>query len=164
MGADLIGYHYCGPKEFSEEVLSKASALYDRLRSRIVEVRKGLDDAGLLIDQTTETEYDAETIVLEELFKELNCNEPSYMDDATMDFSSAIHEYENGEDFIQNLISVWRGSGRDVSARYATVGGETISIVFAGERTWGDSPSGAGYSLFRSISGIPGMEDLLGLF
>lgn len=159
MGADLIGYHYCGPKEFSEEVLSKASALYDRLRSRIVEVRKELDES---VDD--ETDYDPETKVLEELFKELDCNEPSYMDDATMDFSSAIHEYESGEDFIQNLISVWRGSGRDVSARYATVGGETISIVFAGERTWGDSPGGAGYSLFRSISGIPGMEDLLGLF
>jgi hypothetical protein len=159
MGAELIGYHYCGPKEFSEEVLNKASALYDRLRSRIAEVRKELDES---VDDGTD--YDPETKVLEELFKELNCNEPSYMDDAVIDFSSAIHEYENGEDFIQNLISVWRGSGRDVSARYATVGGETISIVFAGERTWGDSPSGAGYSLFRSISGIPGMENLLGLF
>lgn len=163
MGADLIGYHYCGPENFSEEILEKAKAYYDRLLNRTLEIKRELDLKTELTNDDWE-ENDPYVILLGEIYKELDCPEPAYMDDEAMDFSSAIHEYNNGEEFIDNLVAVWRGSGRDVSARTATVGGEKISIVFAGERTWGDSPDGIGFSLFRSISAIPNMEEMLGLF
>ena len=163
MGSNLVGYHYCGPENFSEEALEKAKAYYDRLQTRRAEIQRELDAKA---DQTGEDweENDPYVILLKEIFKELDTNEPAYMDDEAMDFSSAIHEYNNGEEFIYNLVAVWGGSGRDVSARTATVGGEKISIVFAGERTWGDSPDGMGFSLFRSIYAIPNMEEILGLF
>lgn len=159
MGADLIGYHYCGPKEFSEEVLSKAVALYDRFLSRIRHFEELEDDTSDTYDV-----MDTYFSVLKEYYKEKGIESvPTYFEDDAMNLMQAMN-FDSGEDFTEALTMVWGGGGRDVSARYITVGEQSFSIVFAGERTWGDSPDGIGYQTFQAVSAIPGMEDLLGLF
>lgn len=134
MGAELIGIMFVGPTQFTKEQKDKAGEIYNSEKKRL------LDLVGEKIDDDGARYYD----VLHE-------------DDANL--LCALRSFDNADDFIEDLCRTWEGRYRDVYVRPYT----DKKIVFAGDRSWGDTPDGAGYTTLLALAYLPGIDEVLGL-
>jgi hypothetical protein len=134
MGADLIGIMFVGPTQFTKEQKDKAAEIYTSEKKRL------LDLVGEKIDDDGSRYYDA-----------------LHEDDANL--RCALHSFANADDFIEDLLGTWEGRYRDVYVRPYN----DKKIVFAGDRSYGDTPEGAGYATLLALACLPGIDDVLGL-
>lgn len=135
MSADQVGYLLVGPVTLS---LSRktVSQIIKEAKSRIEICRK--------VNNGTYEEKKLPEFL-------------TYEEDAL--FLSTFH----GEDIVKDFINLWNKEGaKDMISRRVVLGGEEFGIVFCGEMTWGDEPTGTGYNTIRPVHDL-GLLPLFGI-
>lgn len=143
MGAELVGYLVVGPKSFTEQQVQKAIKIVAELKDIAAKISDKLDQ-GVSIHKIPE---------LEVLLKQYGID---FDDEETLreHFIDFLKDDEPGT-IINRFLAFWMSPySRDT--HYRSYGGDRI-IIFAGDSSWGDEPSGYGYTALKEI-------DNLGLF
>lgn len=133
MGADQVGYLTSGPVQLDETRIAALKVRLSKAKDRI-KVYYEADDT----DQT-DTDYDALMAALGDVL-----DEPYF--EQVLDNAGCGLEGLPGEKEVDLFRDWWNGghSGRDVLSRPDPINPGRV-LVFAGEMTWGDTPSGHGY-------------------
>lgn len=135
MGADLIGFLVKGPQKISDETWAEAEAkLVARLEPMWLGAKVDCPDCGEPIDcsDPDELEYGCE-----------NCG--SY----SIKVLGQLADREAVTAFMARMRH-WPPGGRDVAQRNDPDVTDGI-LVFAGEMSWGDSPTGYGYGYLHDL-------------
>lgn len=124
MGADLLGYTIVRPLRGSTKIAEK----------HIAKIKTVLSSTKLTDAQKMKS--------LGKLSVELNySHDVESMSDA---------EYiETIKDLVES-VKLGDEGGRDLSTRWALIGGRKIEILFAGDMSWGDEPDGHGYNILKT--------------
>ncbi|MEM1354984.1 MAG: hypothetical protein AAGH88_08885 [Planctomycetota bacterium] len=162
MGADLIGYFAKGPKNLDPNNYPAAAAEAER---RLVWLRKARPKVeavspaavvDLLPDCPWLPPEELKQAVVDIDFDELRCEIERLvvMADDIIDLT--------GEQAVQRFVEMWPPLARD-AAHIQDPDRPDKLIVFAGERSWGDTPDGLG---FRTLSwaGLLGIAPILGVW
>lgn len=162
MGADLIGYFAKGPRKLPKRDIPGAIAEADRrlawLRKArpIVETQPPAAVIDLLEDCPWLDPKQLKRKVDEVDWIQLRDN-IAYLLNTAGDIEDLT-----GEKLVRQFIQDWPPEFRD-SAHIVDPDCPRKLIVFAGERTWGDPPEGAGFKLL-SQAGILGIAPILGVW
>ena len=135
MGADQIGFLVKGPRKITKTAWKQASkTLLARLEPMWTTHKLECPECGFIIDTT---DPDA---------CECGCEH------CGSDGPRFLMALENRGDFdtFMKEMEAWPPGGRDVSMRQDPDDAKTV-LVFAGEMTWGDSPSGYGYGYIHKL-------------
>ena len=162
MGADLIGYFAKGSKTLPEKAMSAASAQAEqrlewlRKARTTVEAESPAAVVDLLLDCPWLPPEEVKPAVVDIDFEELHCEieRMVVMADDVIDLS--------GEQAVQRFVEMWPPLARD-AAHIQDPDCPDKLIVFAGERSWGDTPDDLG---FRTLSwtGLLGIAPILGVW
>ena len=137
MGEDLIGYFMAVPAEREEEVFKEH---FDKINNLLnspnsIKFIKGED--GNILDKL----IDLGINVSEQCTGSLEMDDDEDLAELLAVLRGNLTETET---FMANA-----GSYRDVSWQMLKVNGIAVKNYFAGERSWGDEPSGGGYQGLR---------------
>ena len=137
MGAELVGYLVVGPERFTEQQVQEAIKIVAELKDIAAKISDKLDQG----------------VELEVLLKQYGID---FDDEETLreHFIDLLKDDEPGT-IINRFLAFWMSPySRDT--HYRSYGGDKV-IIFAGDSSWGDEPSGYGYTALKEI-------DNLGLF
>jgi len=162
MGADLIGYFAKGPRTLSTQAFAAAVAEADRRLAwlRRAEAHLELDNDTKLIELLAGcpwAERDAAHVPPEQIDTETLRIEIARL----CDMVGSVEEL-TGEQAVKQFVESWPPLFRD-AAHVVDPDCPDKLIVFAGERTWGDTPDGAGFQLL-SRAGVLGIAPILGVW
>ncbi|MCC6681644.1 MAG: hypothetical protein IT445_12145 [Phycisphaeraceae bacterium] len=162
MGADLIGYFGKGPKKLPQRAVPAAIAEAERRlewlqRARpIVESREHAAVIDLLRDcpwlDPKQLPCTAADVDSKQLYFEIE-----HLLDTVGDVTDLT-----GEQVVKAFIEFWPPHFRD-TAHVVDPDCPDKLIVFAGEHSWGDTPTGAGFQLLNQ-AGILGFAAVLGVW
>lgn len=147
MGADMIGYMVAGPRNIDESLIAKAR---DNARYVVGKLNDYLEAREL--DENATQPLRGSTASLDDRVQRI------ITDNCAM--GADYFDGFNVEEFITEFVEFWdRPDSRD--AVWRMVGDQ--KVVFAGDMSWGDSPSGYGFTMLRDAEEL-GLTDDLGLF
>jgi len=130
MGADMSGYLVVGPRKITEKSIRKAaSALLRKAKAEVKSSSWTCENCGAVMTMDTSV-----------------CKSCGYEHE---DLSS-IGYLLTAKAHVEQLIADWPPDYRDVTSRSSPFSKGQI-IVFAGDMSWGDEPSGAGYQTLKRI-------------
>lgn len=140
MGADMIGYTVFGPIK-----IKLGSRQKKRIASKMQEILDILDDL--------DSSDDANLLVIEKY----RLNEDDLLSCSMPD------GIETPEAFVDAFISFWNNeSGRDVAARHLPKSVDPDvkwKVLFAGDMSWGDTPTGYGFHMFDTMNAFNLWDD-----
>jgi len=146
MGADQIGFLVKGPRRFTKTALKKAAkTLLSQLEVMWTTHRLECPECGYSIDTT---DPDA----CENGCEHCGSDGPRFLMELT-----DRHAF----DAFMSTMAAWPPGGRDVAFRQDPDDRKSL-LVFAGEMTWGDTPSGCGYDYLNKLMST-GLGALLGV-
>jgi hypothetical protein len=162
MGADLIGYFAKGPKRLPKQAIPAAIAQAQHRLNWLRRARPILESS--------------EPAALLSLLHDCPWISPKQMprDQANIDLEQLRFEFERlldsagdltnltGEIVVRQFVKAWPPRYRD-AAHVVDPDCPAKLIVFAGERTWGDTPDGAGFQLLTQ-AGLLGIAPVLGVW
>jgi hypothetical protein len=144
MGADLIVFIAKGPAKFTKLNIKKAKRHALKIQEAAKEINALLDsdpdERSVSVATKTEALYESP------LFDGLQSQRGW---DSAIEAESGIRlmAEEDLDKFIEEFIEWWRGcGGRDTAGR-SDPHDKKFVIRVCGEMSWGDSPSGYGYSI-----------------
>ena len=145
MGADMIGYIIAGPEKLTDEsLIAKAR---ENARYVVGKLKDYLEFRGV----SDELPLRGSAATLDDRVKRI------IMDNCAM--GADYFDGFNVEEFITEFVEFWNSpTSRD--AVWRMVGDQ--KVVFAGGMSWGDSPSGYGFTMLRDAEEL-GLTDDLGL-
>ena len=147
MGADMIGYIIAGPEKLTDESLIVKAR--ENARYVVGKVNDYLEDRELI--ERIEKPLRGSTATLDDRVKRI------ITDNCAM--GADYFDGFNVEEFITEFVAFWNDPNtRD--AVWRMVGDQ--KVVFAGDMSWGDSPSGYGFTMLRDAEEL-GLTDDLGL-
>lgn len=163
MGADLIGYILVGPIKINKKKIEKCIrevSEFLNLITRGLEIER-MDEAKR--SSTPDVEIELSNIHEELEDRNIDCG--SGIEDG-LNFVGLgdlqIDESTNPRTLVQEFVSWWEEpSGRDRNCRIDPYN-DKRQIVFAGEMSWGDTPSGEGYTMINQAMAL-GIVDALGI-
>ena len=162
MGADLIGYFGKGPKELPQSAIPAAEAEAERRIEWLRRASKALD--------TTEPRALFE-LILDCPWSQPEQAPPAFED---VDFEvlrsdienlvAAVGDVENltGEQAVNQFVESWPPQFRDAAYIIDPDTSDKL-IVFAGDKSWGDMPDGAGFRML-ALAGILGVAQAFGVW
>lgn len=136
MGADLIGFLVKGPKNLDPKLKEAAIGLASNVIGECL-LYVGTDRLNDIKFENDSPLKDLDTCDIERI----SCLDP--------------------EELIDSLLDVWAGNARDTACRLDP-DDPSQSILFTGEMTWGDEPSGYGYDTVRDAAHL-GLFELFGI-
>ena len=144
MGADQIGYLSIIPtgsksKQIVKKRVDELDALFAKHGGKpdsVKEIIAGLNKIGL----------DTES-----LLESACCEDEEALVNMVRESVSTVKERATDPSRID---------GRDVASRRQKINGVEVSIIFAGEMSWGDDPDGWGYVSLKALDTIGVLEDL----
>jgi hypothetical protein len=87
-------------------------------------------------------------------------NEYAVEDQCMVDHLMLLSQEET-DAMVDRVVEFWNDPcADDVAIRWIS---DASKVVFAGETTWGDTPSGEGFEIFQSMIDL-GIADVLGVF
>lgn len=161
MGADMIGYMFRGPPTLDTFAVDAAT-------KEAAERIKALNDCRTLLDELWERESDQPPVqgIVDEgeirakiaalLKGPLNC----YTTQETPEAAEVVlEEWGNlleldATEVVKEFQAFWEDGGgtRDAVCRlFREKDGTFTRVVFAGEMSWGDEPSGYGYQIMNKV-------------
>ena len=164
MGADLIGYFAKGPAKLPKRAVAAAIAEADRRLQWMQKARpvvEASDDAAVMglihdcpwVEPVPSRRHSRDdSIDLKQLRLEIE----------HLLTTAGDIEGLTGQDVVKRFIECWPPRFRDTSQIVDPDCSHKL-IVFAGERTWGDTPEGAGFQLLTR-AGILGIGPILGVW
>lgn len=177
MGADLIGYMFKGPvtiepaaleaakkvararvnaiNKFAELYEAYGDATQDETQTPTASISAAMDIVAAMEEVTKDLPQKlvpVEFSVHNELYWDRMMSEVGHLADIDVD------------ELFTNIVDVWNdASVRDVATRiFHDNEGERYQVLFAGERTWGDTPDGLGYTTLNTVAELE-LLDALGL-
>jgi len=70
--------------------------------------------------------------------------------------------FREAEELVRNLMDQWYPRGRDLAERTSPCRSKTHRLVFCGDMSWGDAPTGEAYQYFDELS-ERGLFDAFGI-
>lgn len=154
MGANQLGFLVKGPANISD----KRDQAIDLLKQRTMKLKGYQAQLNELKEESVESWSD--------LFPG-DDEVSAYLDENALTPSDAVHALESlmprdAAADVDKFIHFWQVSGaRDVAYRIDP-DDQTQAIVFAGEMSWGDEPSGMGYEMLDEAKNI-GLLEIFGI-
>lgn len=150
MGADLCGYIYVGPSEFTDKQWARAHARILFLQHTAQEILNTLD---------TGEEINPEVHAYQQLYE---VGEAQGMDDL-LEIAGWVQGLD-ADDIMGGIASMWYAQFRDVMKRpLDELDRHGKWIVVTGDRTWGDGPEPGSGWWYASLLTTLGLEPLLGI-
>lgn len=146
MGADQIGFLVKGPHKITKTTWKKAAkTLLARVEPMWLTHKLDCPECGFSIDTTDPNAC------------ECGCER------CGSDGPRFLMELESRDDFdtFMKEMEVWPPGARDVASRRDPDDPDSV-LVFAGEMSWGDSPSGYGYEYLNKLM-TTGLGKLVGV-
>jgi hypothetical protein len=167
MGADLIGYHLVGPVKISPRKQKEIAANFKRWRGLVLEsIKKGLELPVEKLKAEDKVRLKEVNEILDDQglppVERLSAPDPDLYADRWVEILGACgFERETTDEQVAEFINFWNAPcERDASDREVKYKSRTpFKVVFAGELSWGDEPSGEGYRILKEAcrSGIARM-------
>ncbi len=133
MGADLIAYSIVVPRGKANAFVKKEVS---RLKKVFAKVNEGT--AKHIIDKMGLSQWDYENDLGIEFGEEGFERTKALRDEVARDLEAA-------ENFREQT------GARDAATHFYTIGRRKVTLIFAGEMSWGDTPDGTGYQAIRAL-------------
>jgi hypothetical protein len=144
MGADLVGYHVMGPMKLDGRKKKAAIRQVTEMKKVLKEFYNihGRDPDSAFVKDLYKATFFTH-LCSSTLLEELRC----------------LDEIKYPEKFVTEFLSFWKSPYNDCSYRITPTG---LMVIFAGEMSWGDEPSGSGYQMLKKaeFSGLMDLYDI----